>query len=87
MMREKEKFEMPMQQPRTPMAVKTPEDPKYIPWLQSELPNYKAAVQYMAFFFEQRGSMGDMEPSDLWAEFMQNVCIVMRDGAPPDGLL
>jgi len=72
--------------PRAPLSVRTPEDQKYIPWLQHELPNYKSAVQYMAFFFEQRGTMGDMEPSDLWAEFKQNVCLVMRDGVPPDSL-
>ena len=74
---------LPNQCQRTPMAVRTPEDPKYIPWMQQELPNYKAAVQYMAFFFENRAGMGDMETTDLWAEFKQNVCLVMRDGVPP----
>lgn len=74
-------------QPRQPLSVRAPTDPKYGPWMHHELPNYKAAVSYVAFFFEQRAEMGDMETTDLWAEFKQNVCIVMRDGRSEEGLL
>jgi len=66
--------------PKTGLVVRAPMDPKFMPWMHVEMPWYRAAVDYMAFFFEQRAQMGDMETTDLWAEFKQNVCIVMRDG-------
>ena len=68
------------QKPKTGLVVRTPTNDLYMPWMFQEMPRYKAAVEYMAFFFEQRAGMGDMSTSDLWAEFKQNVCISMRDG-------
>jgi hypothetical protein len=80
-MQNKTTFSIPSPHKRTPMTVRGPTDPKYVPWLEVELPNYREAVKYTAWFFEQRSLMGDMETTDLWAEFKQNVCLEMRDRA------
>lgn len=67
------------------LRLKTPEDPKYVPWLEKELPNYQSAVEYVSFFIENRALMGDVDTNDMWAEFKMNVCMHMRDGLDRDG--
>ena len=77
---------MSEKKPFNTLQVRKPSDNKYLPWMARELPNYQSACDYIAFFFEQRASMGDMETTDLWAELKQNVCIIMRDGHQSDDL-
>ena len=64
----------------TQMSLKMPLSPDHRAWLDGEAENYTMAVAYIAFFFQARSRMNDMNENEVWEEIKRNVSILAREG-------
>lgn len=62
------------------LSLKMPLAPDHRNWINGEAENYTTAVAYLAFFFQARSRMNDMNETEVWDEIKRNVSVMAREG-------
>ena len=62
------------------LKFKRPETDEQEEWCLEEMDRYVQAVGYMAFYLQKRASFGDQSGVEIFDEFRDNVCEVIRRG-------